>query len=114
MKIDNSELQQNLSKDSLQKGNILIEFIKNRPEFTSSRLPSLYSDFSFLKNANPEGYQANVSAWKYALQDAIWEGKIAWNNHYLILQYDNKLLTSLYMPNFGIPLGMMETKVACL
>lgn len=33
------------------------------PQFKESRLPSLYSDFSRLKDINPEGYQANHDAW---------------------------------------------------
>lgn len=33
------------------------------PQFKESRLPSLYSDFSRLKEINPEGYQANHDAW---------------------------------------------------
>lgn len=33
------------------------------PQFKESRLPSLYSDFSHLKDINPEGYQANHDSW---------------------------------------------------
>lgn len=33
------------------------------PAFKESRLASLYSDFSHLKQLNPEGYAANVRAW---------------------------------------------------
>lgn len=33
------------------------------PAFKESRLRSLYSDFSHLKDVNPEGFDANVNAW---------------------------------------------------
>lgn len=38
--------------------------------FKDSRLPSLYSDFSPLKELNPEGYTANVEAWSQLLTTA--------------------------------------------
>lgn len=41
------------------------------PQFKESRLPSLYSDFSHLKEINPEGFAANQDAWKALLLAAL-------------------------------------------
>ncbi|KAG4302630.1 hypothetical protein PCK1_001214 [Pneumocystis canis] len=96
-------------KKSFEKGYLLVDLILNNEEFSVTRLPSLYSDFSLLKNSNPEGFKANVSAWKYALQEAVWTGKITWSDDYLVIHCDNKLLVSLYTSKYGTPLGLMET-----
>ncbi|CAK9439882.1 uncharacterized protein LODBEIA_P39820 [Lodderomyces beijingensis] len=41
------------------------------PEFRESRLRSLYSDFVKLKQLNPEGYEANLRAWKALFSKVI-------------------------------------------
>lgn len=41
------------------------------PQFKDSRLPSLYSDYSHLKEINPEGYQANHDAWVALLDTSL-------------------------------------------
>ncbi|ODQ79276.1 hypothetical protein BABINDRAFT_162309 [Babjeviella inositovora NRRL Y-12698] len=41
--------------------------IDQHPAFTPTRIPSLYSDFTHLKETNPEGYAANLRAWKSLL-----------------------------------------------
>ncbi|KAG4305481.1 hypothetical protein PORY_001037 [Pneumocystis oryctolagi] len=94
---------------SFEKGCLLIEFVLNRQEFTATRLPSLYSDFSLLKDSNPEGYNANICAWKYALQEAVWANRITWRDDYLVIHCDDKLLASLYTIKYGTPLGIIET-----
>lgn len=43
---------------------------------SKNRLTSLYADFSTQRNINPEGYQANLSAWKQALSNAARAGVI--------------------------------------
>lgn len=45
--------------------------IKSNPLFKKSRLRSLYSNFDNLKEANPDGYEANVLAWKQLLNQII-------------------------------------------
>lgn len=42
------------------------------PEFRESRLKSLFSDFSEMKESNPEGYMANLNVWKHFL-DSVFE-----------------------------------------
>ncbi|KAG0683553.1 hypothetical protein C6P40_001784 [Pichia californica] len=37
---------------------------ESNPEFRESRLKSLFSDYSSLKESNPEGYNANINVWK--------------------------------------------------
>lgn len=39
------------------------DFIRRNPFFTKTRIPSLYSNFSHLKELNPDGYDANIEAW---------------------------------------------------
>ncbi|KAM9902225.1 hypothetical protein OXX69_008411 [Metschnikowia pulcherrima] len=46
---------------------IMKSILAQVPSFKDSRLPSLFSDFSNLKETNPDGYEANVSAWEELL-----------------------------------------------
>lgn len=39
--------------------------------FTTSRMNSLYSDFRRIEESNPEGFSANIAAWKTALLSAL-------------------------------------------
>ncbi|KAG5518755.1 hypothetical protein PMAC_002724 [Pneumocystis sp. 'macacae'] len=107
--VEESSQNQKIDRKSFEKGCLLIEFILNCPDFTATRIPSLYSDFSALKESNPEGYKANICAWKYALQEAVWAGRITWKSDYLVIYCDSKLLASLYTTKYGTPLGMVET-----
>ncbi|KAL9059561.1 MAG: hypothetical protein Q9162_001066 [Coniocarpon cinnabarinum] len=54
----------------------LLQFIlEHEKDFRSrTRLASLYSDFALLKDTNPDGFNANVLAWRSALQDACRAG----------------------------------------
>ncbi|KTW27315.1 hypothetical protein T552_02299 [Pneumocystis carinii B80] len=112
--MNNSSQQEKIYKKLDKKPGFLLEFILNHTEFTSSRLPSLYSDFFPLKNTNFEGYQANINAWKAVLEEAIWTGRIDWTDDYLVIHFNNCLLVSLYSPKYGIPLGIRETMEYCL
>lgn len=47
------------------------DFILSDKNFKRSRLHSLYSDFSHLKQTNVEGYAANLTSWKFLLLDII-------------------------------------------
>ena len=74
-----------------------------------ARLPSLYSDFSVQKSANPDGFAANVSAWQSALSHAARAGVIQSTsglNDLLVLQTSEQLIRDLESPQFGRPLGL--------
>ncbi|GME75725.1 unnamed protein product [Ambrosiozyma monospora] len=49
----------------------LQELLLSNPTFKKSRLDSLFSNFDQLKDANPEGYEANIATWKTFLNDLI-------------------------------------------
>lgn len=49
----------------------LQEAIAHNSHFTPSRKVSLYSNFARLEETNPDGYWANVDAWKQVLEDAV-------------------------------------------
>ncbi|EFX04420.1 snf7 family protein [Grosmannia clavigera kw1407] len=54
-----------------------IQFLVSHEEgFSRSRLPALYSDFRGLLNHNPEGYAANVSAWRRGLTSLVRQGML--------------------------------------
>ncbi|KJR87901.1 charged multivesicular body protein 7 [Sporothrix schenckii 1099-18] len=50
--------------------------IAQQDGFTRSRLPALYSDFRSLRTTNPEGYAANVAAWRRALGSLVRGGML--------------------------------------
>ena len=70
-----------------------------------ARLPSLYSDFRNLKTTNPNGYHANVTAWKTILSAAIAVGKGPDSNK-LVLTANDDLVSSLQTREFGRPLTL--------
>lgn len=49
----------------------LQQAIAHNSHFTPSRKVSLYSNFARLEETNPDGYWANVDAWKEVLEDAV-------------------------------------------
>ncbi|KAK5634073.1 hypothetical protein RRF57_009787 [Xylaria bambusicola] len=74
-----------------------------------ARLPALYSDFRPQRTLNPDGFQANVSAWKRGLSNAALAGhapsKSPARNH-LTLELGDALLRALESPQFGRPLAL--------
>ncbi|PMD29996.1 hypothetical protein L207DRAFT_520625 [Hyaloscypha variabilis F] len=55
----------------------LLSYLQNNePQFRKNRLASLYSDFSALSTTNPDGYTANLLAWRAALSHACLAGVI--------------------------------------
>ncbi len=74
-----------------------------------ARLPALYSDFSSQRTLNPDGYAANVSAWKRALSIVALAGrapsKSADRNHFTI-ELSDALLSALESKQFGRPLAL--------
>lgn len=72
-----------------------------------ARLPALYSDFRPLLTLNPDGFVANVEAWKKGLAAAAKEGRIPGSrNDLLLLKVDEDLMRSLETEEWGRPLAL--------
>lgn len=67
--------------------------------FKESRLQSLYSEFSPLKEINPEGYKANIDAWAQLLNVASSDGVLGDQ----VVITSKKLPTIFSNPSFGEP-----------
>ncbi|KAL2148581.1 hypothetical protein VTH82DRAFT_2135 [Thermothelomyces myriococcoides] len=89
----------------------LLEFlVENEPSFRKSRLPALYSDFQTQRNLNPDGYQANVSAWRKALGRIVGSGLAPAGRgstpDLFVLHSGEQLLRSLESKQYGRPLAL--------
>ncbi|KAK7206104.1 hypothetical protein BZA70DRAFT_294408 [Myxozyma melibiosi] len=99
----------------------LLDYILTLPQFTDSRLPSLFSDFRRLKESNPDGYQANITAWKTALVSALRRSTrspdpdssstattttTTTTDSVLVLHSGATLLAALTSPTHGHPLAL--------
>ncbi|KAI0897177.1 Snf7-domain-containing protein [Annulohypoxylon nitens] len=89
---------------------LLNYLVQHDQNFRRARLPALYSDFSSQRTLNPDGFAANVAAWKRGLSSAALAGytpsKSTTRNH-LILDLDSdSLLRSLESKQFGRPLAL--------
>jgi charged multivesicular body protein 7 len=86
---------------------LLLFVLAHEEAFKSkSRLASLYADFSTQRNINPEGYQANLSAWKQALSNAARAGVIpsqGTTHDLLSIRTGEDLARSLAHTQFGRP-----------
>jgi charged multivesicular body protein 7 len=83
------------------------------PPLTSAfraRLPALYSDFRPQRTLNPDGYQANVSAWRRALAKLVRSGLAPSLRgaapSLLILNSNEQLLRALETKQYGRPLAL--------
>ncbi|KAI0860380.1 Snf7-domain-containing protein [Xylaria cubensis] len=88
----------------------LLDYLsQNDQNFRKARLPSLYSDFRPQRTLNPDGFAANVSAWKRGLSNAALAGrapsKSPSRNHFT-LELDDALLRALESKQFGRPLAL--------
>ncbi|KAF2277384.1 uncharacterized protein EI97DRAFT_432259 [Westerdykella ornata] len=86
----------------------LLQFILQHEEAFKSRnrLASLYADFRTQLNTNPDGYHANISAWKKALADAARHGVIpapGGIHHSMKIRTGEELLRALQHPTYGRP-----------
>ncbi|KAK9366329.1 hypothetical protein V1509DRAFT_630022 [Lipomyces kononenkoae] len=114
----------------------LLDYVLAHPLFPQRRLPSLFADFRRLKESNPDGYDANITAWKKVLTQAVREGGPRyWKrsvtaaddktgdkdggadgaDDVLILHSGQKLLDSLTSQEWGKPLSLnavIEEQVA--
>ncbi|KAH6668667.1 SNF7 family protein [Plectosphaerella plurivora] len=89
----------------------LAEYLtQNDPSFRRARLPALYSDFRGQQSLNPDGYVANVTAWRSALARLAWDGRLsapsAPSPRRLVLDTDDSLLAKLQSRQFGRPLAL--------
>ncbi|KAH6889115.1 Snf7-domain-containing protein [Thelonectria olida] len=90
-------------------GELADYLINNDPSFRRSRLPALYSDFRPQRTLNPDGYTANVSAWRHALSNLSSRGLVSNRGstpNLFVLALDNTLLSSLECKEFGQPLAL--------
>ncbi|KAG2184263.1 hypothetical protein INT44_009278 [Umbelopsis vinacea] len=88
----------------------LLSYLQSKfPEFDpkkgSSRLSSLYSDFSSLQETNSYGYEANVSFWRTVILQANRDGKISCNGYTLAVSQDG-LEKAFEYGKYGQPLGI--------
>ncbi|KAK5118256.1 hypothetical protein LTR85_008236 [Meristemomyces frigidus] len=90
----------------------LLEFLRTHEEAFRSRarLASLYSDFRYQRQSNPDGYQANASTWLRALTTAAKAGLIpaqAGAQHdRFTLHTGEELARGLQTQDFGRPLAL--------
>ncbi|KAI9821705.1 MAG: hypothetical protein M1827_002286 [Pycnora praestabilis] len=88
----------------------LLQFLLDHEEqFRRARLASLYSDFRSQRTTNPDGYAANISAWRIALTDATQAGLIpapGANKDLLTLRTTEDLLRALETKEWGRPLAL--------
>ena len=74
-----------------------------------ARLPALYSDFRSLRTLNPDGYNANISAWRDALSRLATHGLLSKHSTAsspFVAQIDTSLLRLLESRQFGQPLAL--------
>ncbi|ETS75845.1 hypothetical protein PFICI_12789 [Pestalotiopsis fici W106-1] len=90
-------------------GELLDYLIQNESDFRKARLPALYSDFTPQRTLNPDGYAANVAAWKRGLSSALLSGRTpsrsAQRSHFT-LELDDSLLRALETKQLGQPLAL--------
>ncbi|PQE03629.1 hypothetical protein CJF30_00006303 [Rutstroemia sp. NJR-2017a BBW] len=88
---------------------LLSYLLNNEPQFRRARLAALYSDFRQLQTINPDGYQANIEAWRKGLANAARAGVMpshGSNPDLLVLKIDNELLRALETKEWGQPLAL--------
>ncbi|KAK6199382.1 Snf7-domain-containing protein [Scheffersomyces amazonensis] len=79
--------------------------IKSNKYFKESRLRSLYSDFEHQKHLNPEGYEANITAWNDLLRDLL-QTHVFDDSVVSFPTYNPDLATLLKIPIYGKPLSL--------
>ncbi|KAF2972724.1 hypothetical protein GQX73_g709 [Xylaria multiplex] len=85
------------------------QILTQHPPGNRARLPALYSDFRSQRTLNPDGFDANVSAWKRGLSNASLAGHAPSRSparNYLTLELDDALLRALESKEFGRPLAL--------
>lgn len=89
---------------------LLTHLVQNEPSFRAQRLPALYSDFRPQRTLNPDGYQANISAWRRALSAIASSGLAPTTKgskpNCLVLTIDERLVRALESKSYGRPLAL--------
>ncbi|POS80694.1 hypothetical protein DHEL01_v200891 [Diaporthe helianthi] len=87
--------------------------IEHEPAFRKARVPALYSDFRALRSTNPDGYNANISAWRRGLAGLVRAGLLTPSRsgssptpNHVVLQADESLLRALESKRYGRPLAL--------
>lgn len=80
------------------------ELFELPPSFTNTRINSLYSDFRKMELVNPEGFNANINAWKAALAKAVGEGNMFPDS--LIISAGPDLIAKFETSSNGVPLAL--------
>lgn len=93
--------------------NDLVAYICTQEEAfkNPNRLASLYSDFREQQNINPDGYIANLDAWKKALEHAARAGLLPGSGatrNLLIIDSGSPLTRALQHKDFGSPTCLRE------
>lgn len=79
------------------------ESIAQNRHFTPSRKVSLYSNFSRLEDTNPDGYEANIAAWKEVLEDSLQNGAFVDST---CIEAGPELIAGLRDAHNGTPLSL--------
>ncbi|KAF7515410.1 hypothetical protein G7054_g14586 [Neopestalotiopsis clavispora] len=90
-------------------GELLDYLVQNESDFRKARLPALYSDFTPQRTLNPDGYAANVAAWKRGLSSALLAGRTpsrSTQRSHFALELDESLLRALETKQLGQPLAL--------
>ncbi|KAK4159789.1 Snf7-domain-containing protein [Cladorrhinum sp. PSN259] len=94
---------------------LLDYLVENEPSFRKARLPALYSDFSPKKTLNPDGYAANISAWRRGLSSIVRSGlsptsaKSKTTSSVFVLNCDEAALARAFeSKQYGRPLALGE------
>ncbi|KAK0388760.1 hypothetical protein NLU13_5003 [Sarocladium strictum] len=89
-------------------GELADYLVEHDPNFRKARLPALYSDFRPQQTLNPDGYRANISAWRHALSLLASSGVLPAKSSStpFILDLDTSLIRSLQNRQFGQPLAL--------
>lgn len=82
---------------------VIHSIISENSHFSERRKISLYSDFRRLKDVNPEGFRANVSAWRSVLVEITARNVFPDKT---LLVANGQLLDNLFDAKHGIPLAL--------
>ncbi|KAI9783423.1 MAG: hypothetical protein M1816_001397 [Peltula sp. TS41687] len=97
---------------------LLNYILKHEHQFQSkARFASLYSDFRYLQTTNPDGYTANITAWKAALTNAAREQLLPAPGgipDLLTIHTGPELLQALESKEWGRPLALGTVVQECL
>ncbi|KFA62743.1 hypothetical protein S40285_05015 [Stachybotrys chlorohalonatus IBT 40285] len=90
-------------------GELADYLVQHDDNFRKARLPALYSDFRGQRTLNPDGYNANIAAWRGALTRLASDGQLALlgpDSSILVCKIDNTLLRALEHKSYGQPLAL--------